>query len=84
MQVNKEKQTVYIKHYYNSLSPRFQIGENIKATRLLVSFTLLLFTALLAILGLRFLQFHYVDGDSDWATAFFWQVGAGARPEILM
>jgi hypothetical protein len=70
--VNKEKKDIYMKHYYNSLSPRFQIGENIKATRLLVSFTLLLFFALDSMLLHRFLQHSYFAGVS-WESAMFWQ-----------
>ncbi|KAL7077144.1 hypothetical protein ACQ4LE_003625 [Meloidogyne hapla] len=36
LNVNKEKQEVYIKLYYSSLSHRFQIAENVKCVRLLL------------------------------------------------
>uniref|UniRef100_A0A915M6B8 Uncharacterized protein n=1 Tax=Meloidogyne javanica TaxID=6303 RepID=A0A915M6B8_MELJA len=36
LNVNKEKQQVYIKLYYSSLSHRFQIAENVKSVRLLL------------------------------------------------
>ncbi|CAD5227367.1 unnamed protein product [Bursaphelenchus xylophilus] len=69
--LNKEKQTVYIKHYYNSLSPRFQIGENIKATRLLVNFTIVIFLAMLIIMSHQFLQYRDFTQRSE--ASFFWQ-----------
>ncbi|CAD5221183.1 unnamed protein product [Bursaphelenchus okinawaensis] len=63
--LNKEKQTVYIKNHYNSLSPRFQIGENIKATRLLVHFTVVVFIAMLVIMGTK---------SADYAIVYHWYV----------
>ncbi|KAI6175635.1 Serpentine receptor class alpha/beta-14 [Aphelenchoides bicaudatus] len=72
--LNREKQAVYIKHYYNSLSPRFQIGENIKATRLLVLFTLLLFFSLDFLLIHRYLQHNYfAKRNVSWEDAMFFQ-----------
>ncbi|KAI1726270.1 serpentine type 7TM GPCR receptor class ab chemoreceptor domain-containing protein [Ditylenchus destructor] len=38
LMVNKERQEIYIRHHYNSLSSRFQIGENIKGVRLMIWF----------------------------------------------
>uniref|UniRef100_A0A914DJ09 Uncharacterized protein n=1 Tax=Acrobeloides nanus TaxID=290746 RepID=A0A914DJ09_9BILA len=49
--VNKEKQIVYIKYHYNNLSSRFQLGENIKATRLLLPKTFLLLITLVISFG---------------------------------
>ncbi|KAI6206943.1 Serpentine receptor class alpha/beta-14 [Aphelenchoides besseyi] len=71
--VNREKQTVYIKHFYNSLSPRFQIGENIKATRLLVSITIWLFLSLILLLVHQFVEHStFANTNGSWERAMFW------------
>ncbi|KAI1732749.1 serpentine type 7TM GPCR receptor class ab chemoreceptor domain-containing protein [Ditylenchus destructor] len=51
LKVNKERQEIYIRHHYNSLSSRFQIGENIKGVRLMIWFiaTFLVAVALILI-----------------------------------
>ncbi|KAI6222465.1 Serpentine receptor class alpha/beta-14 [Aphelenchoides fujianensis] len=72
--VNREKQTVYVKHFYNSLSPRFQIGENIKATRLLVSITAALFLSFGAILLHRLWEYwRFARSEESWEAAMFWE-----------
>uniref|UniRef100_A0A915DDT0 Uncharacterized protein n=1 Tax=Ditylenchus dipsaci TaxID=166011 RepID=A0A915DDT0_9BILA len=51
LKVNQEKQEIYVKHYYSSLSPRFQIGENIKGLKLVMSLAIILIMALALLLA---------------------------------
>ena len=65
IQVNKEKQEVYVKFHYSSLSHRFQIGENVKSVRLLLKLIPQL------ALAISLLMFHAI-----W---LHWRVTASAQ-----